>query len=145
MNAIKEFDFHGNNVRTVNQDGEPLFVAKDICVILEVKNSKALSHLDNDEKDNVTLNDAIGRARNTPVVNESGMYALVMRSRKPQAKKFRKWVTSEVLPTIRKTGGTYMTKEALYRATTDPDYMIGVFTEMKKNTLHIKKGVRGNF
>ncbi len=59
------------------------------------------------------------------MVNESGMYALIMGSRKPEAKKFRKWVTSEVLPTIRKTGGVFMTKEVLYKATTDPDFMIG--------------------
>lgn len=61
-----------------------------------------LKHLDDDEKDCVTLNDAIGREQNTSVVNESGMYALVMRSRKPEAKKFRKWVTEEVTPTLHK-------------------------------------------
>ena len=107
MNAITEFNFDGNNVRTVEKDGEHLFVAKDICAVLEVKNSRdALKHLDDDEKYEVVLNDSMGREQKASAVNESGMYALVMRSRKPQAKAFRKWVTAEVLPTIHKTSFT---------------------------------------
>lgn len=132
MNAIIEFDFDGNNVRTVEKDGEHLFVAKDLCTILEVKNSRqALSHLDDDEKDSVTLNDAIGRARNTPVVNESGMYALVMRSRKPQAKTFRKYVTSYVLPELRKNG-IVMTPQKAQELIENPDLIIGLAKEAKK-------------
>ena len=86
-------------------DGEIYFVAVDVCKVLGIKNHRdAVSGLDGDEKDYVGITDAIGRNRQTLVVNESGLYSLVFQSRKPAAKKFRKWVTSEVLPSIRKNG-----------------------------------------
>ncbi|HFK1499683.1 prophage antirepressor [Bacillus sp. UMTAT18] len=94
--------------------GEPWFVAKDVCNVLSIKNSRdALSKLDSDEKDDVGLTDTIGRKQNTSVINESGLYSLIMSSRKPQAKAFKKWVTAEVLPTIRKTGG-YVNNDELF-------------------------------
>ena len=86
-------------------DGEIWFVAKDVCKFLGIKNHKdAVSRLDDDEKDEVGITDPIGRVQKTLIVNESGLYSLVFQSRKPEAKKFRKWVTSEVLPSIRKYG-----------------------------------------
>lgn len=105
MNELTVFNFNGQNqVRTILRGGEPWFVAKDICEILEIQNtSDAVRSLDEDE---LVSEKAIsgGQTREMLCVSESGMYALVMRSNKPQAKAFRKWVTSEVLPTIRKTG-----------------------------------------
>lgn len=98
------FSFGEHSVRVVVRDGEPWFVAADVCAVLGTKNHReSLRHLDDDEK-GVISNDTPGGVQQTSVVNESGLYALVLRSRKPEAKKFTKWVTSEVLPAIRKTG-----------------------------------------
>ena len=93
-------------------NSEPWFVAKDVCEVLEHSNHKmAVKTLDEDEVSSVYLIDAIGRKQKTKIVSESGLYSLIFQSRKPEAKKFRKWVTEEVLPTIRKTGGYIPTTE----------------------------------
>ena len=85
--------------------GEPWFVAKDVCDVLEHSNHKmAVKSLDEDEVSTVYLTDSLGRKQETKIVSESGLYALIFQSRKPEAKKFRKWVTAEVLPAIRKKG-----------------------------------------
>jgi prophage antirepressor-like protein len=99
-----EFTFEESLVRTVVKDGEPWFVAKDICEILDHSNHRmAVSALDEDEK-GVSIADTPGGPQEMVTVNESGLYSLIFTSRKPEAKRFRKWVTSEVLPAIRKTG-----------------------------------------
>jgi len=96
------FSFNSHDVRTTTRDGEPWFVAKDICDVLNIKNvTQALERLDDDERSMLD----IGRQGGTNIINESGLFALIIRSDKPEAKVFRKWVTSEVLPTIRTTGG----------------------------------------
>lgn len=98
------FKFNANQVRLFDRDGSPWFSAADVCAVLGVKNYRdSLAHLDADEK-GVVSTDTLGGKQGISVVNESGLYALVLRSRKPQARKFAKWVTSEVLPSIRKTG-----------------------------------------
>ena len=90
-------------VQVIN--GEPWFVAKDICVALGIANHKdAVSRLDDDERQGVGITDPLGIRQTANAVSESGLYALIFQSRKPKAKKFRKWVTSEVLPSIRRTG-----------------------------------------
>jgi hypothetical protein len=100
-----EFRFDESPVRAVMYDGEPWFIAKDVCDILDIADpSMALSRLDEDEKDTTSVGTTSG-PREMLTVNESGVYSLVFTSRKPEAKRFRKWVTSEVLPEIRKTGG----------------------------------------
>lgn len=91
-------------VRNVVIKGEPWFVAKDVCDILELTNSrKATAGLDDEEK-GVTISDTPGGQQSLTIINESGLYSLIMQSRKPKAKSFKKWVTSEVLPSIRKYG-----------------------------------------
>lgn len=113
MEAGKElavFKFEGTHeVRTVVQNGEPWFVAKDVCNILELTNpTMALESLDEDERGSLRITEGTSPAGGNPnvnIINESGLYALIFKSRKPQAHAFRKWVTSEVLPEIRKTGG----------------------------------------
>jgi len=96
--------FHFNasaEVRVILRDGQPWFVAKDVCDILGLINtSRAVGTLDDDERSNFKL----GRQGKTNIINESGLYALIFKSRKAQAKTFRKWVTNEVLPSIRQTG-----------------------------------------
>jgi len=97
------FTYESNAVRVIDRDGEPWFVAADVCAVLQVKNtSDAIRRLDDDE---VTLDQIEGSHRQINLINESGLYSLILRSDKPEAKPFRKWVTSQVLPTIRKTGG----------------------------------------
>ena len=104
MSSLTVFQFDGNSVRVINRGGMPWFVAKDLCLILDIRNvSDALSRLDDDEK-GIASTDTLGGKQDMTIVSESGMYALVLSSRKPEAKPFRKWVTSEVLPSIRKTG-----------------------------------------
>jgi prophage antirepressor-like protein len=99
------FNFEGSQVRVVtDENGEPLFVAVDICEALTIGNSRmALDRLDDDEK-GVSSIDTLGGAQEMSVINESGLYSLILGSRKPEAKRFKRWVTHEVLPTIRKTG-----------------------------------------
>lgn len=105
MNNLQIFDFKGNNVRTVMIDGEVWFVAKDICDVLGLTNSRqALSGLDDEDKKGVSIDDTLGGKQTMNAINESGLYQLVFASRKPEAKDFKRWVTSEVLPSIRKTG-----------------------------------------
>ncbi len=105
MSGIIPFDFDGRAIRVMERAGEPWFVAGDVCDALTISNTgDALSRLDEDEKDDIAITDAIGRMQQTGVVSESGLYSLILTSRKPEAKRFKKWVTTEVLPSIRKTG-----------------------------------------
>ncbi len=100
--------FNGNtgvNIRVKMINGESWFVGKDICIALELANHKdALSRLDSDERDGVGITDPMGRNQEVTVVNESGLYHLIFQSRKPEARAFRRWITSEVLPAIHRTG-----------------------------------------
>ena len=119
-NKIKIFyhDVFGE-VRTLTIDGEPWFVGKDIAEVLGYSNSrKALAdHVDDEDKmDGVTIRDSIGREQKPIFINESGLYSLILSSRLPGAKAFKRWITSEVLPTIRKTGG-YVSNEELFTET----------------------------
>lgn len=111
---IQTFNFNDASVRVLTDEaGESWFVAKDVCNVLELNNvSQALSRLDDDEKQNIILNDGISRNPNRAIVSESGLYALILASRKPEACKFKRWITHEVLPQIRKTGGYIQTSEA---------------------------------
>ena len=96
-------------VRTTVVDGEPWFVAADVCRALDIGNSRqAMTRLDDDEKNTVTLNDGIPGNPEKTVVNEPGLYSLVLGSRKPEAKAFKRWITHEVIPAIRKTGGYHV-------------------------------------
>lgn len=113
-NEIQQFDFRGASLRTLtDKAGEPWFVAKDVCDILELGNTtNALRALDEDEKTNFTnCNVAQNGGRAPLIISEPGLYKLIMRSRKPEAKEFQRWVTHEVLPQIRKTGGYIPTSE----------------------------------
>lgn len=110
MSDIIPFDFEEQAVRVVMRDGEPWFVAADVCRVLEIGNpSDAVSRLDEDERDRVNLNtldttEGIRGNPNATIISESGLYALVLTSRKEAARRFRKWITAEVLPAIRRTG-----------------------------------------
>ena len=104
MNEITSWNYESSEVRTVQVNGEPWFVLADVCKVLEISNSRNISsRLEPDEK-GVTLVDTLGGTQQMTIINESGLYTVILRSDKPQAKPFRKWVTSEVLPSIRKHG-----------------------------------------
>lgn len=99
------FSFGFSEVRVIRENGVPWFVARDVCEILDISNSRdAFASLEEDEK-GVVITDTPGGQQTLSTVSESGLYSLIFRSRKPEAQKFRKWVTSEVLPKIRQTGG----------------------------------------
>jgi len=109
MNELQNFNFNNLPVRTVLVNDEPWFVGKDVADILGYSNSrKALSDHVDDEDKGVTKIDTLGGNQNITIINESGLYSLILKSKKPQAKQFKRWVTHEVLPTIRKHGA-YMT------------------------------------
>lgn len=132
MNSLKVFENKEfGKVRTITQNGEPLFIAKDVCDILGLSNSrKALTRLDEDEK-GVTLSDTLGGKQNLSVVNEYGLYNLVLASRKPEAKAFKRWITHEVIPAIRKHGG-YLTPDKTEELLNDPDLIIQLATNLKE-------------
>jgi len=106
MSNLSIFDFDGQSVRVGGTPDEPWFIASDVCRVLDLENvSKAVDRLDEDEKrDDLTTSDSIGRTQLVLAVNESGLYSLIFTSRKQESKRFKKWVTSEVLPSIRKSG-----------------------------------------
>lgn len=120
-NQIQAFGFGDALVRVVMIDGEMWWVAKDVCACLEIDNHRqALTRLDEDEVISNDVIDALGRPQETSLVNESGLYSLILGSRKPEAKAFKRWVTHEVLPSIRKTGG-YGVQPAAAPALTETD------------------------
>lgn len=106
MNDLQVFNFNENKLRTVIQNGEPYFVAIDACEALAFSNpSETIKRLDEDEVISIEVTDNLGRKQMTNAVSESGLYSLILGSRKPEAKQFKRWITHEVIPTIRKTGG----------------------------------------
>lgn len=124
-------------VQVINN--EPWFVAKDVCEVLGIANHKdAVSRLDDDERDGVGIADPIGRIQQTTIINESGLYALIFQSRKPEAKAFRKWVTSEVLPSIRRKGyfGVYK-KETDYIDAQDTPYERKIYNDSEVRCIEI--------
>ncbi|EEK91798.1 phage antirepressor Ant [Bacillus cereus group sp. BceL101] len=133
MNQLQVFNNEEfGQVRTVVKGEDVWFVAKDVCDVLEIVNAtRSLSRLDEDELHSMKVADSLGRPQDTNIINESGLYSLIMTSRKPQAKAFKKWVTSEVLPSIRKHGA-YMTDQVLEQAVTNPDFAIGLLTKLKE-------------
>ena len=131
-NKLQVFNFEGSKVRTVTINNEPYFVGKDVANILGYKNTKdaLLKHVDDEDK----LGSRIAtpaQNREMKVINESGLYSLVLSSKLPSAKKFKRWVTREVLPSIRKHGA-YMTDEKIEEALLNPDTIIKLATELKK-------------
>jgi anti-repressor protein len=135
-NGLSVFNFEGKSVRVVEHRGEPWWVAKDVCDVLGVTNpTEALRRLDDDEKFALSYTEGknLGFSHATAgvnIINESALYALIMRGKKTEARRFRKWVTSSVLPSIRRHGG-YLTDEKIEEALTDPDTIIRLAQTLK--------------
>lgn len=118
-------------IRTIQIDGEPWFVANDVMRVLEVSNSKdAIRTLDDDEKSGVDIIDPHGRKQKTNCISEAGLYSIILRSRKPEAKAFKRWVTHEVIPSIRKHGA-YLTPQKIEDALLNPDVIINLALQLK--------------
>lgn len=120
-------------IRTIEINNEPYFVGKDIANILGYgePNKAIVRHVDEDDRTKHPIMDELGRLQQTYVINESGLYSLMLFSKLPTAKRFKHWVTSEVLPTIRKHGA-YMSSEVIEKTLSDPDYLIRLATNLKE-------------
>lgn len=132
INMISQlFKYEGAQVRTVTIDNHPWFVLNDLCDALEDLSPRVVrQRLSDDVCSTYPIPDSLGRMQDNTIVNEDGMYDVVLESRKPKAKAFRKWITGDVLPTIRKHG-TYMTPETIEKTLTNPDFIIRLATELK--------------
>ena len=131
MNELQHFDFKGQQVRTVVVDNEPMFVGKDVADILGYQNGSRDVNTHVEEEDRLKYQiGTSGQAREMTIINESGLYSLVISSKLPTAKEFKHWVTHEVLPSIRKHGA-YMTPETIEKAIYDPDFIINLATRLK--------------
>lgn len=133
MSEIQPFDFKGNQFRTLTNDqGEPWFSGQDVCNILDTGTNHLREYLDEDEITNIRTTDIGQNGGKAPVfISEPGLYKLIMRSRKPEAKEFQRWVTHEVLPTIRKHGA-YATEATIDRILANPDFGIKLLTDLKE-------------
>lgn len=139
-NEIQQFDFKGAALRTLtDENGEPWFVAKDVCDILGIDTNHLREALDDDEITNLRNSEVWNQPGRAPlIISEPGLYTLIMRSRKPEAKEFQRWVTHEVLPSIREHGA-YMTQQTLDKALTNPDFLIQLATKLKEEQEKVRE------
>ena len=134
MNDIQVFNSpEFGEIRTVEIDGKPYFVGADVAKALGYRRgTKAVQdHVDEEDRDAVPIQDSIGRMQNTPIINESGLYSLILSSKLPSAKRFKHWVTSEVLPAIRKHG-IYATEDVTDKILNNPEFGIELLTKYKE-------------
>lgn len=135
------FEFESQSVRIIERGNEPWFVLADVCRVLEIANSRdAAARLDDDEKGVVTT-DTPGGAQDVTIINESGLYSLILTSRKPSAKRFKKWVTAEVLPSIRKTGAYGAPAVDPMAVLNDPSAMRGLLLTYSEKVLELQAAV----
>lgn len=144
MNEIQEFDFNGNNVRAVTINDEPFFVGKDVAKILGYQNGNrdVNRHVDEEDRMGYRIGTPSRGEQTMTVINESGLYSLILGSKLPTAKKFKRWVTSEVLPTIRKHGA-YMTDAKAAAIVTDKgslaDLLQQAAEQLKRKDIQIEQ------
>lgn len=134
MNELQMFESaEFGKMRTLVKDGDPWFVGKDVAEILGYSNTRdaMAKHVDDEDKNTVAIRDGIQGNPNVTIINESGLYSLILSSKLLTAKKFKRWVTSEILPAIRKHGG-YLTPDKVEEILTDPDSIIRLATQLKE-------------
>ena len=138
MNEIKIFENEQfGQVRVIEKDNEPWFVAKDICDVLNHTNSRvALSRIDDDEK-GVSKVYTLGGEQEMKVINEYGLYSLILTSNLPKAKEFKRWVTHEILPSIRKHG-FYMNNDVLEKTLENPQFLIDILQKYQQEKARVK-------
>lgn len=131
MHDLIQFQYEGRQVRTIMRDDEPWIVLRDVCDVLDLTTpARVAERLDPDEVSLTHITDSLGRQQETTIINESGLYNVILRSDKAEAKAFRKWVTAEVLPSIRKHG-MYATAPTLDAMLADPDTAIRLFSQLR--------------
>lgn len=131
MNELQVFNYEERQVRTREINNNIYFCLKDVCDILSIKNvTDAKNRLEDDELDLIEVVDSIGKKQKMIFITESGLYSVILRSKKKEAKLFKKWVTSEVLPTIKKHG-VYMAPDVIEKTLSNPDFIIKLATELK--------------
>lgn len=132
MDNLQTWNYGSSEIRTIEKDGEPWFVGKDVAAVLGyAKPENAIArHVDDEDKSTTPFQGTAYETRAT-IINESGLYSLILSSKLPNAKKFKRWVTNEVLPSIRKHGA-YMTNQTLEQALTSPDFLIQLATQLKE-------------
>ena len=131
-NSLQVFTFEQTSVRVVFQNGEPWWIARDVCDVLELGNPRtSVGLLEEDEK-GVHIMDTPGGQQEMTIISEAGLYSLILRSRKPEAKRFKRWVTHDVLPAIRRTGcyGSSGATE-LVKDLTNPDALLAMLNNWK--------------
>ncbi|MET3289311.1 UNVERIFIED_CONTAM: anti-repressor protein [Brevibacillus sp. OAP136] len=133
MSQLQQIFTYGfSEIRTVTINNEPWFVAKDVYDVLGITDArKSVGLLDEDDRNSVPVIDALGRKQPTFVINESGMYSQILRSRKPEARDFKRWITSDVIHSIRKHGA-YMTPDTIEQTLSNPDFIIQLATKLKE-------------
>lgn len=145
MNDLQIFEFENKNIRTVVKDNQLWFVGKDVADVLGYSNTRdALQkHVDVEDKD-VANRDTLGGSQNLAVINESGLYSLILKSQLTGAKQFKRWVTNEVLPSIRKQGA-YLTEDIIAKTLKDPNYILRIIQAFSdaKQELSIKNQIIG--
>ena len=138
QNVPQVFDFDGRQVRIVEKNGSPWWVLKDVCLVLEVNNSRDITtRLDDDEK-GVDIIDTLGGKQELTIISESGLYNVILLSRKPEAKRFKRWIIHEVLPSIRKHGG-YLTDTKIEEILTNPDTIINLAQILKREQARVRE------
>lgn len=130
MTSLARFIYDDRPVRVVTIDGEPWFVGADVARVLGIAAASGITRMVDDEDKGSHEVETPGGLQSVTIVNESGLYTALMRSNNPAAKPFRRWITTEVLPSIRRHGG-YLTPEATEAALTDPDFIIRLATDLK--------------
>lgn len=157
MNELQIFNYHDNPIRTIERDGEVWWVLKDVCQVLGIERTdSAARRLDSDEKDTHLVSTPSGTQKMV-IINEPGLYNVIIRSDKPDAKDFKRWVTHEVLPAIRRTGRYSMNETPVHKLSSLPDGVSlnglarlisvtrRVMLDMGSNPFEIGKVVKGMF
>lgn len=140
MNVIVPFSFESSEVRVIPRDGEPWFVLADVCRVLEIGlTGDAARRLDDDEK-GMDIIHTPGGPQEMTIINESGLYSLILTSRKPAAKRFKKWVTADVIPSIRKTGGYGVQRDPI-EVLNDPAAMRGLLLTYSEKVISLEAAV----
>lgn len=135
---LQEFFFESQQIRVITKNKEPWFILSDVCKILEIGNSRDVSRRLEDDEKGVVIIDTLGGAQKITIINEAGLYQVVLLSRKPSAKQFKRWVTHEVLPQIRKHGA-YMTSSKIEELLQDPEAWVQLLTALKEERLQKNK------
>src|SRR5690625_2909795 len=134
--------FEGKELTIIEKGNEPYFLLKDVCEILGIGNHRHVrARLEDDVVSNYPIKDRLGRTQQATFVNEDGLYDVILDSRKPEARRFRKWITSEVIPSIRKHG-TYMTPEKIEEVLLNPDTLIKLANNLKEEQEKRKQAER---